>query len=242
MKIMAIIKKNKLIVFVAAAYGILLLASPDQALQSWRNSIYYLIEMLQVLPVIFLLTVVIEVLVPKEMITQGFGEKSGLKGNLLSLLLGSISAGPVYAAFPISKILLNKGASITNIVIILSSWAVIKIPMLANEVKFLGVKFMGIRWIMTVISIFVMGYLMALFVKTKDLPKPEMGSRENVLEIKQEYCIGCGICAKLLPEYYELRDKKAVVKKMPEGKLQEAAIVETADKCPTKAIVLSMDE
>jgi len=33
MKIMAIIKKNKLIVFVAAAYGILLLASPDQALQ-----------------------------------------------------------------------------------------------------------------------------------------------------------------------------------------------------------------
>ena len=37
--------------------------------------------MLQVLPVIFLLTVVIEVLVPKEMITKGFGEKSGIKGN-----------------------------------------------------------------------------------------------------------------------------------------------------------------
>lgn len=62
-------------------------------------------------------------------------------------------------------LMLKKGASITNIVIILSSWAVIKIPMLANEVKFLGIKFMGIRWVLTVISIFTMGYFMALFVK-----------------------------------------------------------------------------
>ena len=31
---------------------------------------------------------------------------------------------------------LKKGASISNIVIILSAWAVIKVPMLANEAKF----------------------------------------------------------------------------------------------------------
>lgn len=111
--------------------------------------------------------------------------------------------------------MLKKGASITNIVIILSSWGVIKIPMLANEVKFLGIKFMGIRWVLTVISIFTMGYFMASFVKTRDLPKPEMESKERILTIKQEYCIGCGVCVKLLPEYYEIRDNKAFVKQDP---------------------------
>lgn len=92
MKIVSVLKRNRLIFLVLVVYSILLFTSPDKAIQSWKNSTYYLIEMLQVLPVIFLLTVVIEVLVPKEMITKGFGEKSGIKGNLFSLLLGSISA------------------------------------------------------------------------------------------------------------------------------------------------------
>ena len=242
MKIVRVLKRNKLVFFVVVVYSILLFTSPDKAIKSWENSIYYLIEMLQVLPVIFLITVVIEVLVPKEMITRGFGENSGIKGNLFSLLLGSISAGPIYAAFPISKLLLKKGASITNIVIILSSWAVIKVPMLANEVKFLGIKFMGIRWVLTVISIFVMAYFMALFVKTKDLPKPEIESKESKLKIKQEYCIGCGVCVKLLPEYYEIRDNKAFVKQVPKEKSQFEVIMEVADKCPTKAIVVGQSE
>lgn len=236
MKIVSVLKRNKLVFFVVVVYSILFFSAPDKAIQSWKNSIYYLVEMLQVLPVIFLITVVIEVLVPKEMITKGFGENSGIKGNLFSLLLGSISAGPIYAAFPISKIMLKKGASITNIVIILSSWAVIKIPMLANEVKFLGIKFMGIRWLLTVVSIFAMGYIMALFVNKKDLPKTEIESKESILEINQEYCIGCGVCMKLLPEYYEIINNKAFVKQVPKEKSQIAVILEMADKCPTKAI------
>lgn len=121
MKALNILKKNKLLVLVALFYGIIFIAAPQTAMKSVGNSVYYLVEMLQVLPVIFLLTVVIEAWVPKELIMRGFGEKSGFKGNLLSLLLGSISAGPIYAAFPISKSLLSKGASVRNIVIILSS-------------------------------------------------------------------------------------------------------------------------
>ena len=109
MSVVSILKKNKLLFFVAIIYIVIFIVSPDKAIKSVSNSVYYLLEMLQVLPVIFLLTVVIEALVPKEVIMQGFGEKSGVKGNLLSLLLGSISAGPVYAAFPIGKTLLGKG-------------------------------------------------------------------------------------------------------------------------------------
>ena len=237
MKAISIAKKNKLLILVALAYLVIFVISPDKAKQSIGNSVYYLVEMLQVLPVIFLFTVVIEALIPKEMIMRGFGQKSGIKGNLLALLLGSISAGPIYAAFPISKTLLGKGASISNIVIILSAWAVIKVPMLANEAKFLGVNFMIIRWVLTVLAIFVMAYITGMLVKKKDLP---IDSNEaKTLEIKEDYCIGCGLCVKMLPEYYEMNNNKAVVLKTPEGKEALQAIQESLEKCPSKAIVLN---
>jgi len=237
MKALNILKKNKLLVLVALVYGIFFMAAPQTAMKSVGNSVYYLVEMLQVLPVIFLLTVVIEAWVPKELIMRGFGEKSGFKGNLLSLLLGSISAGPIYAAFPISKSLLSKGASVRNIVIILSSWAVIKVPMLANEAKFLGVDFMIVRWILTVICIFVMAYLTAIVVKKKDMPGIALNKQTDVFSVKEEYCIGCGLCAEILPDYYEMKNNKACVKASPDNKEAVKAVMESAQKCPTKAII-----
>jgi ferredoxin len=159
-----------------------------------------------------------------------------VKGNLLSLLLGSISAGPIYAAFPIGKSLLSKGASITNIVIILSSWAVIKVPMLANEAKFLGVDFMIVRWILTVISIVIMGYLTAVIVKKKDLPGIKAKDKQK-FTVKEEYCVGCGICSTMAPEIYEIQDKKAIVKVAPDNDKLIKAVIETVKKCPTNAIV-----
>lgn len=224
----------------AVVYLVIFAVSSDKAIESVKNSMYYLIEMIQILPVIFLFTVVIEALIPKEMIMRSFGEQSGLKGNLLALLLGSISAGPIYAAFPVSKALLGKGARVSNIVIILSTWAVIKVPMLANEVKFLGVEFMVVRWILTVIAIFVMAHTIGLLIKKKDLPADS--EKSDMLEVKEEYCTGCGICVKLLPDYYEMNKNKAVVRKMPNEKQDLKEIMVSVEKCPSKAIVLNKKE
>ena len=107
--------------------------------------------------------------------------------------------------------LLKKGASIANVVIILSAWAVIRVPMLANEAKFLGVQFMGIRWILTVIAIIIIAYLMTIFVKKKDIPVQDEQDIGKVtgIDIKEQYCIGCGLCEKLLPRHFEVIDKKA---------------------------------
>ncbi|MEA4958010.1 MAG: permease [Methanobrevibacter sp.] len=240
MNIGTVLKKNKLLLLVALMYLTVLILSPDKAAKSINNSVYYLVEMMQVLPVIFLLTVVIEAMIPKEMIMRGFGEKSGFRGNLLALLLGSISAGPIYAAFPISKALLGKGASIPNIVIILSTWAVIKLPMLANEAKFLGVDFMILRWVLTVIAIFLMAYITGVLVKKKDMPAQKEKSR--LLEIREDYCIGCGLCVRLLPEYYLMKENKAVVIKMPDEPEAMLAILASAEKCPSKAIIINKQE
>ena len=240
MNIGTVLKKNKLLLLVALMYLTVLILSPDKAAKSINNSVYYLVEMMQVLPVIFLLTVVIEAMIPKDMIMRGFGEKSGFRGNLLALLLGSISAGPIYAAFPISKALLGKGASIPNIVIILSTWAVIKLPMLANEAKFLGIDFMILRWVLTVIAIFLMAYITGVLVKKKDMPTRKEKSR--LLEIREDYCIGCGLCVKLYPEYYLMKDNKAIVIKMPERPETMQAILTSVEKCPSKAITINKQE
>ena len=168
--ILRFIRRNKLLVLVAAVYALLFLISPQKAVDAFQSSLYYLWEMVQVLPVIFVFTVVIEAWIPKSVIMKGLGEKSGVRGWLLSLALGSLSAGPIYAAFPIGKMLMNKGASVNNLVILLSSWAVIKVPMLANEAKFLGAQFMAVRWVLTVSAIFLMAWVMGRFIRRDEMP------------------------------------------------------------------------
>ena len=236
------IKRNKLLVLVFLIYGGMFIFASDKAIKSVSNSVYYLLEMLQVLPIIFLLTVLIDAWIPKELITKRLGDKSGFLGNLFSLLLGSLSAGPIYAAFPLGKMLFKKGASVTNIVIILSSWAVIKVPMLINEVKFLSFNFMVIRWLLTVTAIFIMSYLISLFVKKKDLASNDVRDNSStLLEINEQYCIGCGICAKISPKYFKMRNNKAQINNVNIKQNDIELIKSSMNKCPANAIILSMN-
>lgn len=241
MTLKVILKKNKLLVLVALVYLALFIFMPSKAMTATQNSAYYLLEMLQVLPVIFMLTVVIEALIPKEWIIKHFGEKSGFLGNIYSLVLGSISAGPIYAAFPISKMLLTKGASVSNIVIILSSWAVIKLPMLANEVKFLGVSFMAIRWALTVVTIFIMAFIIGKMIDRKELLKSEAINMKLKVHVNSDYCIGCGICVKMLPSVFELVEQKAIARLEHVNAGNRSMIDRTAQKCPTQAIIHNID-
>lgn len=230
------LKKNGFLIFVALIYIGLLIINTDKAVLSIKNSGFYLKEMLIIMPVVFLLTALIDAWIPKESIMEYLGDESGFKGSLISLFLGSISAGPIYAAFPVCKTLLNKGASISNIVVILSSWAVIKIPMLANEAKFLSPKFMATRWILTTIAILIMGYLISKLVKREDIPMGQENIEEGRILVKEEYCIGCGVCANIAPKHFKIDGNKAVVVKDKIIEESEEKLKEAKEKCPTNAI------
>jgi uncharacterized membrane protein YraQ (UPF0718 family) len=240
MKALHWIKKNKLLSVISSIYVFLLILMPDKGTSAVKNSMYYVLEMLQVMPIVFIMTAMIEAWVPKEAILNSFGEKSGWKGNIYSFLLGSFSAGPIYAAFPVCKMLFKKGASITNIVIILSAWAVIKVPMLANEAKFLNVKFMGIRWILTVISILLMAYILSIIVKKENIPLHNKIKTEAIqsIVVHEQYCIACGLCVKIVPEDFELWNNKVKSKnrKIKEGEIEKLKRV--MEECPVKAISL----
>jgi len=54
--------------------------------------------------------------------------------------------------------------------------------------------------------------------------------------VDQETCIGCGVCAQVAPEVYEMQGDKAVAiaEEISEDKVDSAK--EGADQCPVDAI------
>lgn len=235
------IKENRFLTLIMGIYIILFIVNSNKAILAIKNTGYYLKEMLIIMPVVFLLTALIDAWIPKDLIIKSLGEKSGLKGSFIALGLGSISAGPIYAAFPVAKTLLKKGASVSNIVVILSAWAVVKIPMLANEAKFLSPKFMVTRWIFTVISIIIMGYIVSKLVKREEIPLREDFLKRGEVKVDTNTCIGCGLCVKMAPDYFVMNDKKAVrIKDISKKQGQEA--IDAMEKCPVNAIKIGEAE
>ena len=214
------------------ADGELHIQKEAMGIESVKSSGYYIKEMLMIMPVIFILTALLDMWVPKEKILRYLGKEAKTKGILLSFVVGSISAGPVYAAFPMCVMLHKKGASIRNVVIILSSWAVIKIPMLINEAKFLGPKFMAIRWVLTIIAIIIFSWITAKIIKDKDLPGEVL--TQAGLHINRDACMGCTLCVKAYPEVFEMENQKALAK--PHEVLDMEKLENSIKACPVKAI------
>ena len=233
MKIIKKAKDNIFLIVVAAAYILMFIIKPDMGVISIKNSSYYIKEMLMIMPVIFVLTALLDTWVAKEKITKYLGKESKVKGIILSFVLGSISAGPIYAAFPMCVMLHKKGASVRNLVIILSAWAVIKVPMLLNEAKFLGIKFMAIRWVLTVIAIVVFSWITSKIVKDEDIVQKE--EKASGLTLNRESCMGCTLCTKNYPEIFGMQGKKAYIKSF-DSEIDKERLNQTILACPVSAI------
>lgn len=234
MMVLKKIKENLFFVIIILTYIIIALINPTLGVESVKNSVYYIKEMLIIMPVIFVLTALLDMWVPREKIMELLGKDAKAKGMLLAFVIGSISAGPIYAAFPMCVMLHKKGASIRNIIIILSSWAVIKVPMLLNEAKFLGPKFMIIRWILTVVAIIIFSWIADKMIKGEDLPKEEV-SQVGVI-INKGACMGCTLCVKNYSELFEMKGKKAVVKTYDVTAIDTKKLQVSIKACPVKAI------
>ena len=234
MTILKKVRENLFLAIIALAYIIMFIAKPSMGIESVKNSGYYIKEMLMIMPVIFVLTALLDMWVPKEKIMRYLGKDAKAKGVFLSFVVGSISAGPIYAAFPMCVMLHKKGASLRNIIIILSSWAVIKVPMLLNEAKFLGLKFMAIRWVLTVIAIIIFSWISAKIIKDEDLPGEVL--THPGLHINRDACMGCTLCAKNYPALFEIKGKKADIKAYGQKSFDLEHLQSTIEACPVHAI------
>ncbi len=190
------IMNNRIAVFTLLSYIVVLLYSPSIFIDSVKMTSIYFREMLEILPAVFIITGLVEVWVSRETIMKAFGEDSGMKGRLISVLVGSFSAGPIYAAFPVTYTLLKKGSSVSNVVIILSAWAVIKIPMLFVETQFMGLPFMLTRYIFTVPAIIGIGVITGKLISREQLihgSKKEDILVERIVQVLPGH--NCGACS-----------------------------------------------
>jgi uncharacterized membrane protein YraQ (UPF0718 family) len=149
----------RLVLIVAAVDLLIWVFAPAQAASVAYNTWDYLVEMVVILIPVAVLMGLFEVWVPKQLIGKYLGHESGWKGILLALLFGAAPTGPLYIAFPIAAMLLKKGASPLNVIILLNAWAAMKIPQLLVEANFLEPSFMLTRLALTVPSVILMGWL-----------------------------------------------------------------------------------
>lgn len=119
---------------------------------------------IQILPLLlfaFVVAGMIQVLVPKDFLSQWVGEKSGMKGLLIGTVAGSLAPGGPYVSLPIVAGLLRTGASVPTMVAFLTGWALWAVNRLPMEVGILGWRFTLIR----VASTFVFPILAGLVAK-----------------------------------------------------------------------------
>lgn len=132
---------------------------PDKALPALSASWQSLAQFLLIFPAIILLIGIFAVLTTPEMVVKNFGKDSGFAGSLKAMFFGSLmSTGPFYLSFPIAKNLVDKGATITAIIIFVSAWNGVGVIAEIIEFHFMGPAFMIIRFLLTVGCIIVAGY------------------------------------------------------------------------------------
>ncbi|WP_294707611.1 permease [uncultured Fusobacterium sp.] len=157
---------------------ILLFVAPEIGKKSFKITYDNLLEMLGVIPPIFILLGVLDVWLKKETMIKYMGKGSGIKGLLLSFVIGATAAGPLYAAFPVAGILLKKGTSIFNVLIFIGAWSTMKIPLLIFESTALGYNFSMLRLGINIIGIPLIALIINLFLKEQD--------REEIYKLAQE--------------------------------------------------------
>lgn len=150
-----ILKRYKIFLLLALIQVLLLFVLPDIGVSSLKNIENNIKEMIGVIPPVFILLGLLDAWVDRETMIKYTGSGSGVKGMLISFILGSAAAGPLYAAFPISALMLKKGSSLFNVFLFIGAWSTTKIPMLTFEAGSLGTSFMAVRLCMSVIGIIV---------------------------------------------------------------------------------------
>lgn len=126
------------------------------AIEGTLNNI---LELIKLVPPVFVLLGLMDIWIPNEKMIKFMGTNSGFKGSILAFLLGSFSAGPLYAAFPVGAMLLRKGSTIKNVMIFTGAWACTKVPMILIEISSLGIKFTITRLIVEITGIIIVAHI-----------------------------------------------------------------------------------
>jgi uncharacterized membrane protein YraQ (UPF0718 family) len=110
-----LIKRYRYFLVLLVLNLLLLLLFPSVGRKSFNITWQNTLEMLSVIPPIFILLGLLDVWVDRGTMMKFMGKDAGFIGIIIAFILGSAAAGPLYAAFPVAGVLLKKGSKLSNV-------------------------------------------------------------------------------------------------------------------------------
>ena len=107
----------------------------------WRN--------LPMLLLSFVIAGLVQVLIPKDLITRWLGAQAGVKGVLIGCVVGGLVPGAPYAVFPLVAALYQAGAGLGSVVGFVSAWSLWSVSRLPVEMALIDPKPALVRYIIT---------------------------------------------------------------------------------------------
>lgn len=102
----------------------------------------------EILPLLFFAFIVagmVQVLLPKEVVSKWVGLESGMRGIIVGTVAGGVTPGGPFVSLPVVAGLLHSGASVGTMVAFLTAWSLWAFVRLPMEIGILGWKLTAIR-------------------------------------------------------------------------------------------------
>ena len=122
----------------------------------------------QILPLLvfaFVIAGLVQVLLPRDLISTWVGDEAGFRGILIGSIAGALTPGGPYVSLPIAAGLLKTGASIPTMVAFVTGWALMSVARLPLELGIMGWRFTLIHMLSVIIFAPLAGLLASLLVK-----------------------------------------------------------------------------
>lgn len=148
---------------------ILFLLNHNLGLSAVNTAFSSFLQMLTVVPPIMIMLGLMDVWISREKFIKHMGESSGFKGIIITILIASIAAGPMYAAFPFVPVLMRKGVKFSNILLFMNAWCVTKISTLLFEISGIGITFTFWRFVIDLPGVIIISLITAKMMKKDEI-------------------------------------------------------------------------
>jgi uncharacterized membrane protein YraQ (UPF0718 family) len=139
-----------------------------------RNFVGFLIQMLKVLPCVFVLIGLFEVWIRQKTVEKHLGRGSGPLSLVWSVLLAGTMVGGLHVAFPVAHALSVKRARLGVVLTFLSASGVCRVPMTLFEASFLGWRFSLLRLAVSLPLIIVASAILGAWFERRDYRLPDL--------------------------------------------------------------------
>jgi len=124
-----------------------------------KSALNMTITVLPMLVFAFTMAGLIQVLLPRDLVSKWVGVESGVRGIFVGTVAGALTPGGPYVSMPIVAGLLHSGASIGTMVAFVTGWSLWAVSRLPLEIGILGWKFTMVRFLSTVVFPPIAGFI-----------------------------------------------------------------------------------